>query len=131
MTGNVAWDILILVVTVAVAAATAVGYVVWKFLTLVHEQRLEYEKKLSEQRHTLKGGYEQADMYLREMVEDTESKLEARITAVELFNATALAVLDEMKSFRHEVKQRFEDLHRERREDMSLLHQKIEAIRDR
>lgn len=104
---------LIYVITATVTISGTVGLAVW-FLTA----------QLAKNRHDMRSHVAQALTSVDEALLDHQR----RLNAVEVFNAGLNIMLKSIDEFRADVKQRFETLHRERREDMQGLQSKLDTI---
>lgn len=116
--GAVDWPTLIYVVTAgAVLAAALGGFIGWLVWWMASQ--------LSKNRHDMRSHVEQ----VLHSFDETIIEHGKRIGAVEVFNAGLTVMLKNIDEFREDVKERFDNLGRERREDMNELHRRLEAIR--
>lgn len=90
-----------------------VGWAVWKVSSLFKEGR-----------HDMRAHVAQALTIVAETVEEHGRRLQA----VEVFNAGLTAMLKSIEEFRADVKQRFEYLHGERKDDMREIYNRLDTI---
>lgn len=117
MEGTVTWPQAIWILTVIGAASVAGFLIAWRIQLL-----------RSRDRHDVRAGYEQQIALLQDTIESTRSGLENRINAIELSNAGTFVILKHMEDFQKEVKLQYEQLRKERREDMERIHRRLDAV---
>jgi hypothetical protein len=117
MTGPVEWTQIIFIVGLALTGVV-VGFLgAWRLLSYLLQQRGEFERQISEKR---------AAFEVR--VNMLEDRMEKRFTAIEVFNAGTMVVLEHMKEFREEIKEQFQSLRDQRGKDMEGLNRRLDAL---
>jgi biopolymer transport protein ExbB/TolQ len=115
--GQVTWPQAVWVVGVVGASAIAGFLIAWRFWIVRSRDITQCEEKVTE----LEG-------LLNIKIAALESSVEARLSAIELFNAGTVVTLEHIKTFREEVQAQYERLRVERKQDMQALHQRLDAI---
>lgn len=130
MEGTVQWTQVIFISGIIIASSGAGFIVAWRFLNY-----------LVQERHDVKAAFEARTIVLDERINDLReahnqrlqaimANIEKRIAAVELFNASAMVVLDHMKDFRREVSEQLTLLRTERRADMDQIHAQLNSLQN-
>lgn len=121
MHGAASWEQIIFLATLLTTVLLGVGYGVGRLV-------YKFTQILRDDRHTLDAASKQRDDILEETIKEIRAEYGGRISALENYNAGLIVLLREMEAFRADVKERFESLHDERRDDMRELHKRIEAL---
>jgi hypothetical protein len=117
MSGNAEWSQIIWIVGMILGGVT-VGFVgAWRLLRWMNEERKDFEIQITAKRAAFEA-----------RLETLEDRIEKRFTAIEVFNAGTMVVLEHMKEFREEVKQQYQQLVEQRGKDMENLNRRLDAL---
>lgn len=118
MTGSVAWDQIVFLTMLIVSVGTGSFLIAWRI-----------QSHLKEERHATKTSFEQRTQSLDDKIDLIVNAFEKRLSSIEIFNAGTLVVLEHLKEFRDEVKKQYEELKKERKDDMHGLHRRLDALK--
>lgn len=113
MTGTVTWDHLVFWVGVITAAILGTTIVLWKVYSIVSFEREHFDLRFNRLVDRFVKDHDEAD---------------ARIGRLEIFHAGLVSVLKQMDEFRSEVREDFEQLRNERKDDMKSIHARLDQL---
>lgn len=117
MNGPADWSQIVWIVGMILAGVT-VGFLgAWRLLRYMNEERKDFEVQIAAKRAAFEA-----------RVETLENRIEKRFTAIEVFNAGTMVVLEHMKEFRDEVKEQYQALAAQRSQDIAGINRRLDAL---
>lgn len=124
MTGTPSWEQVIWLATLIAAIFSAAFFLAWR----IAEIRSKDAERAAKDRHELRASFEQKIIALDDRFDLVERSFTTRLTAIETFNAGTVVVLDHMEKFKDEVKEKLDDIQRERRESTNKILQSLTSL---
>lgn len=117
MTGSANWSEIIFIVGLVLAGVAAGFLGAWRLLSYMLQQRSDFERQINEKRAAFEA-----------RVALLEDRIEKRFTAIEVFNAGTMVVLEHIKEFKEEIKVQFQTLRDQRHKDIEGINRRLDAL---